>query len=293
MKKRYISLFACTLLSMPAQAALTAYDGFDYTADEVVVGKNGGSGFSNAWTSEGGSGYTVKVGGLTFSDLSVTGGRVQVQASGGWAASSRIGRDLSVSAAGQTYGSFLFRLQSPFDTNNWEVAGLLIGAAGEGDNDHTAAVYPSEWGQPVGARLEGNFAGSNGSALTQGETFLVLFSSNLSNGSQALSMWVLNSNQFDNFKTGGLTEAELNGAGVGSGNSNVWAKTSVSGTDPTLDGTGNLKFMTFGGNDGMEASYDELRLSQTSLNEVAPVIPEPTSALLGLVGFAALLRRRR
>jgi uncharacterized protein (TIGR03382 family) len=69
MKKRYISLFACTLLSMPAQAAQTAYDGFDYTADEVVVGKNGGSGFSNAWTFEGGSAYTVKADGLSYDEL--------------------------------------------------------------------------------------------------------------------------------------------------------------------------------------------------------------------------------
>ena len=246
-----------------------------------------------AWTDEGGTAYTVQAAGLTFSDLSVGGGRVQVQDSGGWAPSSRIGRDLSVSASGQTYGSFLYRLESPFDTNNYEVAGLMIGAPGEADNDQTAAVYASEWGQSVGTRAEGNFGSSNGAALTQGETFLVLFSSNLTAGAQTVNLWALNGNQFDMFKSGSLTEAALNAAGVGSGSSDVWAKSTVSGTGNPLEATNNLKFMTFGGDDGMDVSYDELRLSNTSLAEAAPVIPEPSSALLGGLGLLALLRRRR
>ncbi|MCF7730961.1 MAG: CotH kinase family protein [Akkermansiaceae bacterium] len=271
MKRSCIPFIACTLLAAPAQAALTAYDGFDYTPDEVVVGKNGGSGFSGAWVNEGtnGTGYVVKPDGLTFSDLSVTGGRVQVQANGGWAASSRIGRDLSASASGQTYGSFLYRRENDNSPNT--VAGLLVGAPAMADNDHTAQFYPDEWQQNVGVRAGGDpVATATGQPLAKGETFLVLFSANLAAESQALSMWVLSRNQFDTFKNGGLTASELNNASVGSGNTNVWARATASGTFDPLGPTNNLKFMAFGGADGIQVSYDELRLSKTSLADAAP-----------------------
>ena len=271
MKRAYIPFIACTLLAVPALAAPTAYEGFDYPADEVVVGKNGGSGFSGAWVNEGtnGTGYVVKTDGLAFSDLSVTGGRVQVQANGGWAASSRIGRDLSASASGQTYGSFLYRRENDNSPNT--VAGLQIGAPAMADNDHTAQFYPDEWQQNVGVRAGGDpVPTAAGQPLAQGETFLVLFSSNLAAESQALSMWVLSRNQFDTFKNGGLTASELTNASVGSGNTNVWARATASGTFDPLGPTNNLKFMAFGGADGILVSYDELRLSKTSLADVVP-----------------------
>jgi hypothetical protein len=108
MKRNCIPFIACTLLAAPAHAELTAYDGFDYTPGEVVVGKNGGSGFSGAWANleTSGTGVTVMADGLAFSNLVVTGGRVEGQAlmNGG---KSRVQRDLSANAPGQIYGSFL------------------------------------------------------------------------------------------------------------------------------------------------------------------------------------------
>jgi len=274
MKRSYIP-FIVALLAAPAQAELTAYDGFDYTPDQVVVGKNGGSGFSGAWSNleTSGTGVNVMADGLTFSNLLVTGGRIEAQAlvNGG---KSRVQRDLSVNNSGQLYGSYLFRRNSTIDGTT--VAGLMIGAPGEEDNDSTAAFYGDEWFQNIGARAEGNMGPSNGAALTAGKTFLVLFSAQLNDGLQTVTMWVLSKDQFDTFKTGGLTEAELNGASVGSGSSDVWAKSTATGTDDTLDVTNNVKFMGYGGwgpPEGILVSFDELRLSQTSLTDVAPLLP--------------------
>jgi hypothetical protein len=89
-------------------------------------------------------------------------------------------------------------------------------------------------------------------------------------------MWVLNEAQFDTFKAGGLTEAELNAASVGTGSSDVWAKSTTQGPDDSLDPVNNLKFMAYGGwgpPEGILVSFDELRLSQTSLADVAPLRP--------------------
>jgi hypothetical protein len=120
--------------------------------------------------------------------------------------------------------------------------------------------------------------GSAGASATigVGTTYLVLFSANLIDNSPTVTMWMLSSAQFDTFKSGGLTEAELNGATIGTGSSNVWGRSTVTGTDATLDATNNVKFMAYGGFEGGTApttrvSYDELRLSQTSLDDVTPV----------------------
>jgi hypothetical protein len=111
-----------------------------------------------------------------------------------------------------------------------------------------------------------------------GTTYLVLFSANLIDSTPTVTMWVLNSAQFDTFKSGGLTEAELNSAAIGTGSSDVWGRSTVTGTDATLDLTNNVKFMAYGGFESGTApttrvSFDEFRLSQTSLNDVAPVQP--------------------
>jgi hypothetical protein len=264
---------AGTLKVMLLTAQL-AYEGFDYTPGGVV-GQSGGSGFSGAWSNleTSGTGVNVMADGLAFSNLLVTGGRIEGQAlvNGG---KSRVQRDLSANAPGQLYGSYLYRRNSTIDGTT--VAGLMIGNPGEPDNDSTAAFYADEWLQPVGARVESTMGPSNGAALTKGETFLVLFSSNLNDGLQTATMWVLNEAQFDTFKAGGLTEAELNAASVGTGSSDVWAKSTTQGPDDSLDPVNNLKFMAYGGwgpPEGILVSFDELRLSQTSLAEVAPLRP--------------------
>ncbi len=267
-----------TLTIVPITAVM-AYEGFDYAAG-VIAGQNGGTGFSGVWSNleTSSTGVTVKADGLAFSNLLVTGGRIEGQATAG-GGKTRVQRNLSVSNSGQTYGAYLYRRNSTIDETT--VAGLMIGAPNENDNDSTISVYGDEWFQNIGARAEDNMGIWSGSAITSGETFLVLFSAQLNHGLQTVTMWVLSDDQFDIFKSGGITESELNDANVGSGTSEVWAKSTATGMDDSLDMTNNLKFMAYGGfgpSEGILVSFDELRLSQTSLTEVVPLKPSITFA---------------
>ena len=291
MNKNYIPFIACTLLAAPAQAALTAYDGFTYIPGPLA-GQNGGSGFSGAWTNRNVSsaGFSALPDGLTFSDLAVTGGRIQGTATVGTNETSEVMRDLSAGLSGQVYGSYLYRNNTP--QRSTTVAGLQIGAFSDGLNSQTAQIYVDEWEKPVGVRLEGTGSPDDpaNSDLTKNQTYLVLFSANLIDNTPTLAMWVLSSAQFDTFKSGGLTEAELNAASVGTGSSNVWAKATVTGNDATLDLTNNVNFFAYGGWEGdpeILASYDELRLSKTSLADVVPVIGLPPPAALVINEYMA------
>lgn len=75
------SLIVSLGISSPAQAAQTltliAEESFDYTGN--IVGKNGGSGFTNAWqdayyNANGTSNYSIQTPGLTYSGLTTAGG---------------------------------------------------------------------------------------------------------------------------------------------------------------------------------------------------------------------------
>jgi hypothetical protein len=75
------SLIVSLGLSSPASAAQTltliAEESFDYSGN--IVGKNGGSGFTNAWqdayyNSNGSSNYSIQTPGLTYSGLTTAGG---------------------------------------------------------------------------------------------------------------------------------------------------------------------------------------------------------------------------
>src|SRR2546428_11716379 len=69
-------LAAAALCITTAHAAIIYYEGFNYgAADGSLAGQNGGTGFSGPWTS-GNPGITYASAGLSFSDLSVSGGSV-------------------------------------------------------------------------------------------------------------------------------------------------------------------------------------------------------------------------
>lgn len=70
--------FAAGFLFVPlsrGQVTLLAYEGFDYAAGSLN-GKNGGTGWSGAWTWTYGSGVSLAVSatGMTYTGLSTTGG---------------------------------------------------------------------------------------------------------------------------------------------------------------------------------------------------------------------------
>lgn len=70
-------LCAAAVFSSSLSAALIAYEAFDYAPGSSLVGQAGGTGFSTAWGSSGGLG-TIEVPGLGWPDLTTTGNKLYV-----------------------------------------------------------------------------------------------------------------------------------------------------------------------------------------------------------------------
>lgn len=279
-----------TALSLPASAALVMHEAFNYTAGEALHGQTGGTGLNGAWsaTEPGSGGFTdTIVSGLSFGTLATSGSAVQLASSGG---GERFRRELGVSYAGVQYTSFLLNVVS-HDTNQSE-ATVLIGTA---DTNTNSSQYlfsgDGYWTNKGGARISGTSADFGGSQITLNTSFLYLFKTTSNATDQQVDGWLLSSAQFDYFKTGGLTEAELNSAGEGSGGTDVWGRLSTSKSAAL----GAMTHIQLAADTGSPASsiYDELRIGG-SLDDVTPVIPEPSTSLLaGLACMGLLVRRRR
>ena len=73
-----LSLIGFTSMSqnLPTGFETVAYEGFDYTSGTSLLGLNGGSGFTAAWTGSYQNRYMKAHGtGYTYSGLNTTGGR--------------------------------------------------------------------------------------------------------------------------------------------------------------------------------------------------------------------------
>lgn len=290
------------LHSSPSQAALVLYEGFDYGGSNILLQNVNGTPLGLA-----GGGYNHTTGnylasGLTFSNLQVSGGLASVSATSSWRVPSK--QLATGTLSGTIYGSFLFQQTGSVD--NRDVNMVAFGPDGVNDNGNTVAFLTDSYSSgptdsAASIRASGTNYIANGTQpppAAGGAVNLALFEiTNVGavDGTQQVTLWLLNSTQFDYFKAGeqGLTTAELNGAGIGSGATDVLDRVTLS-----IDGSGGYISLT---NDSFlnlgvlqsTASFDEIRLSNLNLNEVTPV-PEPGSViLLGLAGMALVFNRRR
>lgn len=305
----------------PASAAIILYEPFNYgSTDSTLVGKGGNTtGFSSAetWASTGTAGYVAT--GYTFgsgaTQLTTLGGRATTSSQPTYAGR---GIDLSQTTGANLWGSFLFSPGATsanafgllgFSSNANASTGAILSSSTSsaggfssyylsGSNVFSgqgpAGVVLSQTAGTATAKL-----GAGGSAPSIGTTYMNLFKvTGLGTTAGSIQLWTLTSAQFDTFKTGGLTEAELNSATTGTGSTNVLNRTSAL-TLATTNGTAALTssmFLNLGSSPLAAFSVDEVRLSDTSLDDVTPiVVPEP--AALGLGSAVALsvlgLRRRR
>ncbi|VGO23166.1 hypothetical protein [Pontiella sulfatireligans] len=90
MNKKFIAAATVAVVCGTTQAALLAYEGFDYAASTgigQVGGLNGGTGFSDAWTSsqpvDGDSNFQILEGGDSWGALEVSGNRLDRVSTGG------------------------------------------------------------------------------------------------------------------------------------------------------------------------------------------------------------------
>jgi hypothetical protein len=306
------------LIQAPAaRASVLVYEGFDVTggvdgttlsgkAGATSTGFDSGSSWSVNLGVVGASSATYETTGLTFSDVPVRGGRAHLIAGGGSANSSADGaRPLDVAATGTIYGSYLIHPVAIPD-NTQSINSILVGSQASVTNNDAGAqwdfqvnsdVYGSDngGGRINGTTGAGDFA-NTGTPISVGTTYLVLYEMqnlvNSGSASQTLTEWILTASQYDNFKSGGLTETELNGATVGPLGTNVLQRGSQ-----TASLSANLTnadyFHIFSVLADANSQYDELRISNASLNE-AVWAPEPSCAAM-LFASAALVRlgRRR
>ena len=276
-----------------AQAGVVVYESFNYPgqADSATLGAafNGGTGLSGNWSGNG----KYRSTGLTFSDLAVAGGSVQ---SGG---SEIFYRPLNVSKTGTIWGSFLFQSVGVVDNTTTLLSYIVSKQANGTDyNSNTSfGVTPKRYnGYEGDIRLGGNTVNPNalsntgGTAVVQGVTYLVLFKvDNLTASgaataiSQTITSWILSPAQYDNFKSGGLTEAELNAAAQGATATNVMQRTNLTATQKASFSAND--FLTLQSNNAGDFINDEFRFSDASLAEVVPL--EAPAASIGLFGPGA------
>jgi hypothetical protein len=292
--------------------AVIVYEGFDYGAAPSLLGGLGNTteiGLQGNWTSNG----TVATAtanyvptGLTFSDLFVSGGLAQMNglaASGDRTAAAW--RQLNVdSQSGTLWGSYLFNRVSDVTTRS--VASLLQGNANNiTDNTGYFSLANNEFNQNVGGvRVSASVTGIGGAANAAaggvipalGTTYLYVFKlENIgepSGSSQTATFWMLSAEQYDNFKLGGLDEAELNAAAMGSLATDVMERATFTTngglpTPGTFDSSDFIRLFNFAGAE-LITQFDEIKFSNSSINEAVIGIPEP-SAMVGLAGALGML----
>jgi hypothetical protein len=95
-----------------ATKTLLAYEGFQYSAGSVVVGQNGGTGWSGAWFKDYGAGGnpTVVASSLSYSNLTTLGNRMQWGSGGNTI--NGVGRDLPLINNGLVYLQFIGNFSS-------------------------------------------------------------------------------------------------------------------------------------------------------------------------------------
>lgn len=297
-----ILLSACfTLSPMTSRATIILQEAFDYGgSNSSLVGLGAaGSGWGGSWTTQGVT-YTgsptfneaYQSTGLTFSSLSVSGGSAMLSASGDGFINA--GRMHTAAVTGTLYGSYLFKTSSPSFTGLYSVfegtgMGLASGSA-------QFAIEPDGYASSNGGVITGGgYTYASGTPISANETYLALYKvTNLggSSVSQDATMWLLRASQYDTFVAGGLTEAELNSASLGSGATDVLQRATRTLTGSATFANGGLMMMqSYFATNGQ---FDELRVSDTSLDElVLGSVPEPSRALLAALGFAGLILRRR
>ncbi len=278
-----------------ARAGLVVYESFNYAgqADNAPLGAafNGGTGLSGNWSGTG----KYRSTGLTFSDLAVAGGCAQNSGSEIYY------RPLNVSKTGTIWGSFLFQSVGVVDASATLLSYIVSKQANGTDfNVNTSfGVTPKSYNQTVGdIRVGGNTPNPNyqtnsgGTAVTQGTTYLVLFkvenliaSGAATATSQTITSWILSAAQYDNFKSGGLTEVELNAATQGGGATNVMQRTTLTATQKASFSVND--YLTVQSNNAGDFMNDEFRFSDASLAEVAP--PELPAANIVSFGPSATI----
>jgi hypothetical protein len=269
-----MAAFVCCVLSGSAQAALIAYEGFDYTASTSLASAAGGTGFTaGSWGTgpsfpNGGS-WTVGTVGLTYGALQTSG-----LTATGLGGATAIGRNLAASSGGPASSVWISFLVSNMGNN---LTGISL------FDGNTEGTFSGRIGS-----LQTTFYGGAGNPVATQQTF--------GTGTNDLNthMYVIN---FDatgaNPVINAWIDPDFSSLGVGSSPTGGLSTSITSAQGAQIYDFNAVRLGLFSGVGSQTGNFDEIRVGQTWA-DVSPVaIPEPSAALLGGVGILALLRRRR
>jgi len=261
-------------LTSSAHAVLLSYESFSGypNANNDIVGQNGGTGFGGAWGSPSSDGFLHTVRTPTAIAYPGFNGATTPAASGG--------NFLNLAAAfGGSNPTAVFRSLDTSGGGSYGTNGYLTGGLIGADNTTLwASVLYSDEKVKAGNQsfatisLDGT---TYDNTLVQTQTSnLVVYKFNFGAGATDTITSYANPNlaTFDG-TTGGVTSAPGN-----------YAFNTLRITQTYANGPGDQ---------GAETQFDDIRFG-TTLADVAPAIPEPTSiAILGIATIGLLARRRR
>ncbi|MFI4911670.1 MAG: hypothetical protein ACIAQZ_08390 [Sedimentisphaeraceae bacterium JB056] len=268
--KIYLTILICLcVLASGVFAQMLLVESFDYESG-YLNSCNGGAGWNGAWVENDSDGDAYVVDGLTFSDYSVSGNAAEIQmtdTSGSFKstiAARYVGVDFP-SSADDLWVSFLYKQPgAPLAAN----AGRMAEVRCEDLTFRMRAKNSDSQGIAVGYD---NITTANGTVSIQdGNTYLIITKfedvGDASGGSA--KMWVINETGYDNIKSGGITETELD---------NNKVMSAVDAHSQQIFGTTERVLLMVYDNSGTDFSgiFDELKYG-TTLADVA----EPGARLL-------------
>lgn len=312
---RPILIATLVLAASNAFATLHVYEGFDMGgANDTTNGISGKAGATSlgfdagsAWNNEGSGVNHYFAAGLTFgsgaSQLQTTGGLARLAGTTTGNTSKRPSRPLDVNLMGTLWGSWLIHPEAKASSRVWAV----------GVNDAPTGVDNS--GLQYYSFAENNFISTNslvstvgnGAAAASGTTIPINATSMLlfkiadvggSSGAISIKQWVLNSGQFDYFKShdnlgnldAGLSETELDAVTLGASATQVLQRLSTVITTPNaypqITDSHFMQIFTYSSAANVAvARFDELRLAVNGsgavgggLDEVSPLLIVPEAA---------------
>ena len=271
-------LYRWTPVSEQPSAETLFTESFNYTLNDSLAGKTGGSG----WAS-GSSWSVVKTGSapnvpnativapLAFSDYPVAGNALRVQhasdtAWGGGKISRTIG---TLPAAGESvWSSYLWKLDS---TQNGKVANVID----LGDGSGFASLPRSAWDNAKVAASYGSTKQTSATTLTTCTTYLFVssYTNTGGTGGGTATTWVLSASQYDAIKSGGITQSELDAQ-------NTVKISATTSTTESLSGTSTVSVSHNRAANGNAVTYslDEIKYAPT-LGDLFGFVNQPPDAV--------------
>ncbi len=298
----FVPVLAGVLHCQSASAELIVYEGFDYTLGTTLTNidgsgtdANGGSGFNAAWNNR----TDVIVTGLTDSRSASAGGGIGNAANVNLNTRARTFDGTAYNTDDNSDLWFSVVVSGPATPNfapnpNERLEFFSAGATGSQTNGFGIEFFDKDGatGSPYTPTIRASIGSTDDTASTAayaaGQLFILGRFVNSTSGDDLLQLWL------------NPTQEVLNNYG----NSSVLAdlgtiSTSVLANIGTGTGTGQVNFSATSSifmraNNVATWTVDEIRLG-TNFGDVAnfTAVPEPTSALAGLLLACGLMRRRR